>query len=71
MLASANIEVSRPDEKCGPVEEITITRARALWSMSSTMAGSSSQKARIMLLRFSGRFRRMWAMWSAIETSKH
>ena len=60
-----------PDEKCGPVDEITITRARAFWSMSSMIRGSSSQNARIMLLRLSGRLSTMWAILSVIVTSKH
>jgi hypothetical protein len=63
-------ERSRPAEKCGPVEEITIARARDPASISSTICGSSSQNSGIMLFRFSGRERTMWATRSSTSTSK-
>ena len=61
---------SIPAEKTGPVEEITMALALALSSMSAMAAGSCSQKAGIMLFRFSGLFRTMWATFSSILMSK-
>ena len=60
-----------PAQKCLPVEEMTMQRARALSSISFTMAGSSFQKARIIEFIASGRFSRMWATPPSIVTSKH
>ena len=68
--ADVNEEMSRPEQKCGPVDEMTMTRARTLWSISLMIVGSSSQNAGFMLFRFSGRIMRTWATWSLISTSK-
>ena len=67
---SVNTERSMPAEKCLPVDEMTMTRAAASSLMAFTMAGSSFQKARFMVLNTSGRFRRMWAILSLVSTSK-
>ena len=63
---SVKTDRSMPAEKCLPVDEMTMQRARALSLMSATMAGSSCQKARFMALSLSGRFSLMCATWSAI-----
>ena len=59
-----------PDEKCGPVEEMTMARALALPSISATISGSSRQNAGFMLLRFSGRVSMTCATRSWISTLK-
>eukprot|EP01035_Chromulina_nebulosa_P027680 gene27681-36434_t len=59
-----------PAQKCLPVEEITMQRARALSLMSRTMAGSSDQNALFMVFIASGRFIWICATWSSIDTLK-
>ena len=59
-----------PAEKCLPVDEMTMQRARALSLMSRTMAGSSFQKSRIIEFIASGRLSWMWATLSSMLTSK-
>ena len=65
-----NTARSMPAEKCLPVDEMTMQRARTLSLMSRTITGSSFQKARIMLLKASGRFSLMCATPPSISTSK-
>jgi len=65
-----NTDRSMPPEKCLPVEEITITRARALASMSRTIPGSSCQNSGTIVFSSSPRLSWMWAMLSAKATVK-
>ena len=59
-----------PAVKCLPVEEMTITRARALSLMSFTIFGNSFQNGRGIALKASGRLRTMWAMLFSMLTAK-
>ena len=59
-----------PAEKCLPVELMTIARARALWSMSFTITGSSFQNSRLMAFMASGRLSWIWATPSSRVTLK-
>ena len=59
-----------PAEKCLPVDEITIARAEASSLISFTIAGSSFQNARVMVLKASGRFSWMCATLSFVSTLK-
>ncbi len=65
-----NTARSMPAEKCLPVELMTMQRARALWSMSFTITGSSFQNSRLMEFMASGRFNWIWATPSSRVTLK-
>ena len=67
---SVNTDKSMPAEKCLPVEEMTIARAEASSLISFTIAGSSFQNARVMVLNASGRFSWMCATLSLVSTLK-
>ena len=55
-LPPANTARSMPAEKCLPVEEITMARARPAALMPRMISGSSVQNAGIIELSLSGRF---------------
>jgi len=59
-----------PPEKCLPVEEMTMTRAFALVSMSRMISGNSRQNSGTMVLSSSPRLSWTCAIWSAISTLK-
>ena len=69
-LPPVNTARSMPAEKCLPVEEITMARARPSALMPLTMAGSSIQNSGIIEFSLSGRLSWMWATWSLSVTSK-
>ncbi len=65
-----NTDRSMPALKCLPVEEITRHRVAPSALSSSTIAGSSFQKARTMLLKLSGRLSTRCATAPSRERSK-
>ena len=58
-----------PDEKCLPVDEMTMQRALALSDISSIKAGRSRQNARFIEFIFSGRLSFMCATRSVISSA--